>query len=43
MLLEFTQLLWRPYHYIGLELSQSIYSIALDSKKQQASTKNYNC
>ena len=21
---------WRPYHYIGLELAQSIYSIALD-------------
>lgn len=24
--------LWRPYHYIGLELAQSIYSIALDNK-----------
>ena len=24
--------LWRPYHYIGLELAQSIYSIALDIK-----------
>ena len=24
--------LWRPYHYIGLELAQSIYSIALNSQ-----------
>jgi len=24
--------IWRPYHYIGLELAQSIYSIALDNK-----------
>ena len=24
--------IWRPYHYIGLELAQSIYSIALDKK-----------
>ena len=24
--------IWRPYHYIGLELAQSIYSIALDQK-----------
>ncbi|MDA8726935.1 Gfo/Idh/MocA family oxidoreductase, partial [Candidatus Pelagibacter bacterium] len=23
--------IWRPYHYIGLELAQSIYSIALDN------------
>ena len=22
--------IWRPYHYIGLELAQSIYSVALD-------------
>ncbi len=22
--------IWRPYHYVGLELAQSIYSIALD-------------
>jgi len=33
--------LWRPYHYIGLELAQSIYSIALD-KKATGHTKNYN-
>ena len=24
--------IWRPYHYVGLELAQSIYSIALDNK-----------
>ena len=24
--------IWRPYHYIGLELAQSIYSIALENK-----------
>ena len=24
--------IWRPYHYVGLELAQSIYSIALDKK-----------
>ncbi len=24
--------IWRPYHYIGLELAQSVYSIALDNK-----------
>ena len=24
--------IWRPYHYIGLELAQTIYSIALDRK-----------
>ena len=24
--------IWRPYHYVGLELAQSIYSIALDQK-----------
>ena len=24
--------IWRPYHYIGLELAQSIYSIVLDNK-----------
>ena len=33
--------IWRPYHYIGLELAQSIYSIALD-KKATGHTKNYN-
>ena len=33
--------IWRPYHYIGLELAQSIYSIALD-KKATGYTKNYN-
>jgi len=33
--------IWRPYHYIGLELAQSIYSISLD-KKATGYTKNYN-
>jgi homoserine dehydrogenase len=33
--------IWRPYHYIGLELAQSIYSIVLD-KKATGFTKNYN-
>jgi homoserine dehydrogenase len=33
--------IWRPYHYIGLELAQSIYSIALDSKAT-GYTKYYN-
>ena len=33
--------IWRPYHYIGLELAQSIYSIALD-KKPTGHTKFYN-
>jgi predicted homoserine dehydrogenase-like protein len=33
--------LWRPYHYIGLELAQSIYSIALDNKAT-GFTKHYN-
>ena len=33
--------IWRPYHYIGLELAQSIYSIALD-KKATGQTKNFN-
>ena len=33
--------IWRPYHYIGLELAQSIYSIALD-KKATGHTKYYN-
>jgi len=33
--------IWRPYHYIGLELAQSIYSISLD-KKATGFTKNYN-
>ena len=33
--------IWRPYHYIGLELAQSIYSIALDNKAT-GSTKHYN-
>ncbi len=33
--------IWRPYHYIGLELAQSIYSIALDLKPT-GFTKNYN-
>ena len=36
---EFTAL-WRPYHYIGLELAQSIYSIALN-KQATGHTKNY--
>ena len=26
--------IWRPYHYIGLELAQSIYSISLDLNQQ---------
>ena len=33
--------IWRPYHYIGLELAQSIYSIALD-KKSTGITKFFN-
>ena len=33
--------IWRPYHYIGLELAQSIYSIALD-KKPTGYTKFFN-
>ena len=33
--------IWRPYHYIGLELAQSIYSIAVDSRAT-GFTKNYN-
>ena len=33
--------IWRPYHYIGLELAQSIYSIALD-KKPTGHTKYFN-
>ena len=33
--------IWRPYHYIGLELAQSIYSISLDNKAT-GHTKNYN-
>ena len=33
--------IWRPYHYIGLELAQSIYSIALDAKAT-GYTKYYN-
>ena len=33
--------IWRPYHYIGLELAQSIYSIVLDNKAT-GFTKNYN-
>ncbi len=33
--------IWRPYHYIGLELAQSIYSIALD-RKATGYTKYYN-
>ena len=33
--------IWRPYHYIGLELAQSIYSIALDNKAT-GQTKNFN-
>ncbi len=33
--------IWRPYHYIGLELAQSIYSIALDGKST-GHTKYYN-
>ena len=24
--------IWRPYHYIGLELAQTVYSIALDNR-----------
>jgi homoserine dehydrogenase len=33
--------IWRPYHYIGLELAQSIYSIALDNRAT-GFAKNYN-
>ena len=33
--------IWRPYHYIGLELAQSIYSIALDNRAT-GFTKKYN-
>jgi homoserine dehydrogenase len=33
--------IWRPYHYIGLELAQSIYSIALDTRAT-GFTKKYN-
>ena len=33
--------IWRPYHYIGLELAQSIYSIALDNRAT-GFTKSYN-
>ena len=33
--------IWRPYHYVGLELAQSIYSIALD-KKPTGHTKFFN-
>jgi len=33
--------LWRPYHYIGLELAQSIFSIALE-KKATGQTKFFN-
>ncbi len=33
--------IWRPYHYIGLELAQSIYSISLDNKAT-GYTKNFN-
>ena len=33
--------IWRPYHYIGLELAQSIYSIALD-QKATGQIVNYN-
>jgi len=33
--------IWRPYHYVGLELAQSIYSIALD-KKATGHTKFFN-
>ena len=33
--------IWRPYHYIGLELAQSIYSIALENKAT-GFIKNYN-
>ena len=33
--------IWRPYHYIGLELAQSIYSIVLDNKAT-GFTKSYN-
>ena len=33
--------IWRPYHYIGLELAQSMYSVALD-KKATGFTKYYN-
>ena len=33
--------IWRPYHYIGLELAQSIYSIALENKPT-GSTQFYN-
>ena len=33
--------IWRPYHYIGFELAQSIYCIALDDRAT-GYTKKYN-
>ena len=33
--------IWRPYHYVGLELAQSIYSVVLD-KKPTGQTKYFN-
>jgi len=33
--------IWRPYHYIGLELAQSVYAIVLD-QKATGQTINYN-
>jgi homoserine dehydrogenase len=33
--------IWRPYHYVGLELAQSIYSVALDNKST-GQTKFFN-
>ena len=33
--------IWRPYHYVGLELAQSIYSVALD-QKATGQTKYFN-
>ena len=33
--------IWRPYHYVGLELAQSIYSVGLD-QKATGQTKYFN-
>tara|TARA_B100000965_G_scaffold113676_1_gene93842 strand:+ start:204 stop:1505 length:1302 start_codon:yes stop_codon:yes gene_type:complete len=33
--------IWRPYHYVGLELAQSIYSVGID-RKATGQTKYFN-
>jgi homoserine dehydrogenase len=33
--------IWRPYHYIGLELAQSMYVIAMD-KRATGQTNYFN-